>query len=518
MTQIVARHGQRTLTVPSLEGATISATLSPTPLGVRTGCNGNGSCGLCRVRILAGAVSSPTAEEEFHLTPQMLASGVRLACQTIALGDMVLEIEALAPRAEWSPIPPEDLAQTQLRVGNPALGLRAALDVGTTNLNLTLWRNGEPRLAAVRGPNPQARFGSDIITRLQASYDPEVARQLAEEVEQAVAGALENLLGAEASSDAPCHLLAVGNSAMLSLLRGSATGLLAPEAWDGEAIWPDIEPLRWDRFGPHGALVTLVPPLGGFVGSDLLAGILAADLTAGDAPALLVDFGTNTEIAIWDGSTLWVTSAAGGPAFEACGLASGIPAEAGAISRVRPGEPFGFEVLGDGVPKGVCATGLVDWIACLAMAGRLTRRGNFQPLGSEPSLGGPGSGIVLAKRDVDLFQRAKAGIGAGVSVLLRQAGVRASDLGRIVTTGLFGRGLDTANAQALGLLPTVPVEQVEAYANLALAGCEAMLNGAVGHEEVEKLRARIRMVNLARRPEFDELFLHALFLEPMETL
>ena len=81
------------------------------------------------------------------------------------------------------------------------------------------------------------------------------------------------------------------------------------------------------------AAVEVVSPFAGFVGSDLLAGVLATHLT--DRPGgLLIDFGTNSELALWDGATLWVTSAAGGPAFEGCGIQCGMPAEPGAIYRI----------------------------------------------------------------------------------------------------------------------------------------------------------------------------------------
>ena len=80
------------------------------------------------------------------------------------------------------------------------------------------------------------------------------------------------------------------------------------------------------------AAVEVVSPLAGFVGSDLLAGVVATRLTE-QPGSLLIDFGTNSEMALWDGQTLWVTSAAGGPAFESCGIQCGMPAEPGAIYR-----------------------------------------------------------------------------------------------------------------------------------------------------------------------------------------
>ncbi len=116
------------------------------------------------------------------------------------------------------------------------------------------------------------------------------------------------------------------------------------------------------------------------MGSDLLAGVLATRLT--DQPGgLLIDFGTNSEMALWDGQTLWVTSAAGGPAFEGCGIQCGMPAEPGAIYRVRTDHrtptDLHFQVIGGGEAKGFCGSGLVDLIACLRDSGDLTPTGGF---------------------------------------------------------------------------------------------------------------------------------------------
>jgi len=471
-------------------------------------------------------VSPPTEEEGLSLGPSLVEDGMRLACQTLPLDNVEIEVVNLAPSSAWRTIPCENLdcPATSSHVGPreshvPTRISRIALDVGTTNMCIALWDDaGSRRLAARRGPNPQSNFGADVVTRLQAARDPAVARYLAGAVELAVVEELRQVAESAGLALASCPtLLAVGNTAMLHLLQGSHGGLLDPEAWAGPVAWPSGRQLCWQLGPGHETAVNLVKPLGGFVGSDLIAAVLAAGLQEGKSPALLLDFGTNTEIALWDGKSLWVTSAAGGPAFEASGMACAVPADSGAIFRVRAGTPLGFEVLGGGAPKGVCGSGLVDWIACLCRAGVLSNRGKFlhgNDAGA-PSLGGEGSGIFLSKRDVDVFQRGKAAIGAGVQLLARRAGIACRELGRIVTTGLFGRSLDVESAQAIGLLPPIAPECVEPYDNLALAGCEMMLGGGQG--AAEALRERARLLNLAQCEDFEELFMQELFLAPMEV-
>ena len=161
---------------------------------------------------------------------------------------------------------------------------------------------------------------------------------------------------------------------MLALLTESdPRTLLLPDSWTLPFdLNPDYAKAWADAIGlsPQAA-VEVVSPLAGFVGSDLLAGVVATRLT--DQPgSLLIDFGTNSEMALWDGGTLWVTSAAGGPAFESCGMQCGMPAEPGAIYRVDRQEGSGemdFQVIGGGEAKGLCGSGLVDLIALLCARG-----------------------------------------------------------------------------------------------------------------------------------------------------
>lgn len=54
-------------------------------------CGGTGSCGKCKVKIISGLVSDPTEEEKRFLTETERKEGYRLACQTRALGDLVVE-------------------------------------------------------------------------------------------------------------------------------------------------------------------------------------------------------------------------------------------------------------------------------------------------------------------------------------------------------------------------------------------------------------------------------------------
>ncbi|WP_380676755.1 2Fe-2S iron-sulfur cluster-binding protein [Salinigranum sp. GCM10025319] len=55
-------------------------------------CRGHGSCGTCAV-VVDGSILEPTRRERLRLSfpPHDADSGLRLACQTLVLGDVVVE-------------------------------------------------------------------------------------------------------------------------------------------------------------------------------------------------------------------------------------------------------------------------------------------------------------------------------------------------------------------------------------------------------------------------------------------
>jgi uncharacterized 2Fe-2S/4Fe-4S cluster protein (DUF4445 family) len=243
-------------------------------------------------------------------------------------------------------------------------------------------------------------------------------------------------------------------------------------------------------------------------------------------------------MALWDGRVLRITSAAGGPAFEGSGISCGAPADPGAIYRVtfrransrrvgsrRVGsrrvnsrnEVLDYAVISDSEPRGLCGSGLVDLIACLVRSGRLTNKGQFvHDVPQEGFVIAQGEqAVVLTKRDVDIFQQAKSAIGTGVQALLKQAEMGYKELRRIYVGGLFGRFLDVVNAQQIGLLPLIPPECVELCGNAALAGCAEALLSSVAVQRLKELRDRTRIINLSCWPDFDDLFLTNLHLQPM---
>jgi uncharacterized 2Fe-2S/4Fe-4S cluster protein (DUF4445 family) len=511
-------------------GRTIRDVLDETDIRVRAGCNGEGVCGLCRIRVVAGNAGEPSANELAGLDEGLLSSGVRLACQVKADHDLHIELLNPAPPSVWrcldegkDKISFPGAARAPYQKAEHPLG--ASVDLGTTHISITVSDIAAGRrLAGRRGLNPQASCGADVMTRLIAAKSAEQAQKLSQQVLLSIGDGLRDIGSREGIDLARvARVVLVGNTAMLALLSGRNHGLLLePRHWTEPIDCLPVETASWAAdwgISPK-AVIEVVPPLAGFVGSDLLSGVLATRLMEDGPGSLLIDFGTNSEMSLWDGNRLWVTSAAGGPAFEGCGISCGTPAEPGAIWRVTDSEPAGelaFDVIGGAEPRGLCGSGLVDLLACLVRKGALNSKGQFAssvPEGGFPLRPGNRE-LVLTKADIDTFQRAKAAIGTGIEVLLAKAGMGHHELRRISIGGVFGRYLNIANARELGLLPAIPEQAVETAGNTALDGCEALLLSPDAEERLREIRRNALTVSLSSYDDFEALYLEHLYLQPM---
>jgi uncharacterized 2Fe-2S/4Fe-4S cluster protein (DUF4445 family) len=458
-----------------------------------------------------------------------LSQSVRLACQVKAERDLQIEILRPAPQSVW-----RSLDEGEVKTCSPVIAwaarsetgqpMGAGVDIGTTHISISLLDiHTSCRLAGRRGLNPQSQSGSDVLTRLISAQSDGQGKKLSHQVIQAIGEGLRDI-GSREGIDLQGieSVVVVGNTAMLALLSGQNHHLLLqPRYWSETIKCLPLETASWGAdwgISPEAA-IDVIEPLAGFVGSDLLSGVIATHLTEHGRGALLIDFGTNSEVALWDGEKLLVTSAAGGPAFEGCGISCGMAADPGAIYRVYVSDATGelaFDVVAGAEPRGLCGSGMVDLLACLVRNSTLNNKGQFAP--SVPELGFPlGSDnreIILTKRDIDIFQRAKAAIGTAINVLLMKADMGYSELRRICIGGVFGQYLNIVNAQEIGLLPAMPGLSIETLGNTALSGCEALLLSPGAKERLQEIRSQAVFVNLSTVAEFETLFLENLYLKP----
>ncbi len=517
------RHAQ----VPFTPGATVRKILETTDCRVHAGCSGNGACGLCRVRA-RGDANPPTQVEEIHFGKVGLASRLRLACQMVPTGDIEIDVLNPAPDHSLRVLDKQDFFLPPRCPAKPSWAKRplgVAVDVGTTNVTLALWdlSRGE-RLTGRSVSNRQACFGADVLTRIKEACESDSrALDLQRLILETIGVALNDALLCEGRKPGEiARLILAGNTAQLSLLSRKNTHLLLDPVWWDQAVEcvpNDIADLLAAWGLAIDTQVDVLPPLAGWVGSDALAGVLATEMTSCHAPSLLIDIGTNSEIALWDGRHLWMTSAAGGPAFEGCGLSCGMAALPGAVYAVEVDDldnTWRVRTIADTPARGVCGSGFVDIVTVLRRWGRLDEAGRFSANIDQGRLclDMVAEGIGLSKPDVDVFQRAKAAIATGVYLLRKESGCLSQPIKHLFVCGAFGKFLNVVNAQRIGLLPQMDPGRVTLCGNTSVAGCELLLESPARRDEYSTLQSGATLVNMCGFEEFDEHFMMNLFLEP----
>jgi uncharacterized 2Fe-2S/4Fe-4S cluster protein (DUF4445 family) len=312
--------------------------------------------------------------------------------------------------------------------------------------------------------------------------------------------AVRETLGRMLGTAPLCETLVAGNTAMHHLFCGLDVEPLTRAPF----VSPTLGACRfadWELAWPGPA--EFLPCLGGFVGSDLLCGIVATHLDQQTRDRVLFDVGTNGEVVVGSARGIVCASTAAGPAFEGGRIGAGMRAGAGAIDsvRVRDGG-LDCHVIGGGAARGICGSGLVDAAACAVELGLIGANGRLRNADKRLPLAG---GVALAQTDVRELQLAKGAMAAGLRML---AG---GDVGKICLAGAFGNYIRQASARAIGLLPDdVPVEPV---GNSALRGARMLLLAPSSRQSrVRRVEALSRHVELAADPNFQDLYAETMAL------
>ncbi|MBZ5514383.1 MAG: ASKHA domain-containing protein [Acidobacteriia bacterium] len=474
--------------------------------GVEFPCGGRARCKGCRVRVVQGTLPI-TPEQEALLTPEELAAGWRLSCTAKAESDLTLEL------GQWEAA---ILADNSIFEFTPRPGLGVAIDLGTTTIVAQLLDLTSAHVLAVRSAlNMQARYGADVMSRVNFGLKAEGLTRLTALVRRQLGKLVEELLAAAGQSQARLeNLTVVGNTAMHHLFCGIDVTPLSRYPFEPEQDGLQVlrsSDLGWDLDGDP--LVRFLPCLGGFVGSDILAGILATKLSESEALVGLVDLGTNGEIVIGNRQRLLCASTAAGPAFEGARISTGMRAATGAISKVTlEAGRLQCHILGNVAPRGICGSGLVDAVAAgldlglIEPSGRLRDGANRTLMLSSP--------VALTQSDIRELQLAKGAIAAGTRLLLARWGAEAKDLTRLYLAGAFGNYINRTSARRIGLLD-FPIEMVKPAGNTALLGAKlALFNRRQEDFHYSPLRAKCQHVSLNTEPGFQEVFVQEMAFPP----
>lgn len=494
---LLLENGPRSISVD--EGALAADVLRRAGLDVDMPCGGQGRCGKCRVWA-SGRLSPPDLSERGALTGGELRDGLRLACRCRVLGD-----------AQLRPAYREAVSQICTTGGDagPAQDplfhtLGAAVDIGTTTLAAQLY-GPEGLLESAAAPNPQHTYGADVISRIGRAMAGD-GPALASCIRRAVSALLEEMCRTAGRETRELDgLVITGNTAMLHLLTGTDPSPLAAAPFQARELF--------GKAIPAGALELPCPPdtpvylprcVSAFVGGDITTALLASGICRRPDSALLMDIGTNGEIALWHKGELLCCSTAAGPAFEGAGLSQGMQGAPGAIDHVTAaGGLLTVHTIGDRPAVGICGSGAIDAVAALLASGALDETGCFTGEEDEYPLAGQ---VRFTQQDVRQIQLAKSAIRAGTETLLHRAGVRPEELAQAAVAGGFGSYVDLGSAAAIGLVPGGLVGRCRVLGNAALTGAAMLLRRGALAEEGAALAQGAGTLDLAADAFFMEQY------------
>ena len=452
-------------------------------------CGGRGTCGKCKV----------------------LADGKEvLAYQTPAERDMTVEL----PEARHERILTGGICAAAEPDGSHRYVL--AFDIGTTTVVAYLL-NGQTGevLSRASALNPQTQFGADVISRIEhvMSSGPDalsacireaLAALTAEAAQRAGIAQEEITLGA-----------IVGNTAMHHLLLGIDPAPLVKPPYMPKVFEALVLPAEGLLPIAHGGAVRVLPNIAGFVGADTVGCLLSTRFDRLEELTLMIDIGTNGEIALGDSRRRLACSTAAGPAFEGARISCGMRGADGAVDRVwlEDGQ-VRWHVIGEGEAVGLCGSGLLDLVAALLENGTIDETGKML-CGASYRLGD--TAVELTQKDVREVQLAKAAIRAGVELMAERLGESVEAIRRVYLAGAFGNFMNPASACRIGMIPPCLLDRIEGIGNAAGEGAKLAALSEAEFEYSKRLAKETEFLELASLPQFQDCYVDMLsFEEGME--
>ena len=416
----------------------------------------------------------------------------------------------------------------------------AAVDIGTSKIVLHILdlEKGKVVMKAFI-ENPQLPYGEDILSRVSFACR---SRENSELMHRLLIESINHLIKraskiAGLNPDSIYHVAVVGNTVMHHFFLGLDTEFLGRSPYV-----PVVNRCLHFKARELGlkvnseAIVTTLPVIGGFVGADAVADVIATGILDSNKPVILVDIGTNTEVFVGDSNRMLVCSAPSGPALEGAHITFGMKAVSGAIEsiEIRENGEVEYKVIGGNVkPRGLTGSAVIDAVACLYRNGFINERGRFNrnirnprvrrgvhgyefviAWASETAIG---RDIVVTERDISEIMLAKAAVYTGITMLMRKRGVGVEDISKMLIAGSFGSHINPVNAVTIGMFPPIPPEKVEFVGNTAVTGADATLLSIEALRESEEVVERVHYIELSAENSFSRMFTSALKMPRLDV-
>jgi len=411
-----------------------------------------------------------------------------------------------------------------------------AVDIGTTTIvGYLLDLKTGSQLDVYSMLNPQRAYGADVITRSDYTVENtnglEFLGRLVHEELNCMLEVFEERQSIRKESI--YQMVVVGNTIMMHIfaslpVRYIAVSPFIPVYSRGFSV--DAREMGI-HIHPNGK-IHLLPCVAGYVGADTIAAIMASGMDQNDNISLLIDIGTNGEIALGNRERIVACSTAAGPAFEGAHIRHGLGGVRGAISKVKlTDDRISYVTIGGDPARGICGSGIVDVVSemkdigVIDIMGRILDRDSLKgrkiadrilKLDDKPAFlltskeEGATEDIYICQKDLREVQLAKAAIASGIRILMKEMNINFDQIDHVYLAGGFGNYIDYKHACNIGLLPVELQEKLVSIGNGAGVGAKMALLFEEDMNRAEEIRKKIQYVELSTRMDFQEVFVEML--------
>lgn len=482
---------------------------------ISAACGGKGTCGKCRIQILEGNLDI-IPSDRVNFSERELADGYRLSCKAYPKADCTIKL-AVGDETDFDVV--TDYQQASLRQEDfREEGYIIGIDIGTTTIAMNLiGTTSKNIIQSFTTINKQRAYGADVISRMQASNDGK-KEILRESIRKDLLEGIRNVVEVAGISKKLIQKIAIaGNTTMGHLLLGYSCQTLGSYPFTpvniGTIELPLKEVLGVDYLN---APTVLLPGISTYVGGDIVAGLLTCNFDKAEKPCLLIDLGTNGEIAIGNKDKILVSSTAAGPAFEGGNISCGIGSIAGAICSIDiEGNKINCQTISQKAPVGICGTGVIEFTSELVKSGLVDETGllveQYFKEGYEITKDEAGNAIKFTQKDIREVQLAKSAVRAGVETLILRYGITYDEIDTVYLAGGFGYRINMEKAIHIGLLPKELSGKIKAIGNSSLGGAVKYLLDEHASAKVDQIIKVSNEINLSKDKEFNSFYIEHMF-------
>lgn len=494
-------------------------------LNINNFCNGKGTCGKCKVKILSGIVNPPSEKEKLLLSKEEIRENIRLACQISPQTD--IEIRNFYQNSKLEILDQGEIPDFKKFFRS---GYGFAIDIGTTTIAIYLvdLSTGEI-VGKISDINPQSKYGLDVMTRISFEYENSKGKDLLKEV---LVKSLKELLHRliedfDIEKNSIKEIIVAANTTMLHMLVGADAKKLGRFPYEAEFLQGQKFYARDLDIDFPANLYTLAN-VSAFIGSDIVAGVYLTKLKEKEN-TLFIDIGTNGEMVLKTRNKLYACSTAAGPALEAMNISSGMRAERGAIEEIKiEKDQIRLKIIGGKKAKGICGSGLLSAVAEAIENKLINKRGRIiDPKNLENSdfrkkyirenengkrfiILDKENKIYLSQDDIRAVQLAKGAILSGFLTLLQIEKVEIEKLNSVIIAGAFGSHLKKSDISKVGILPKEVENLITYVGNSSLVGAYMALMNPQIKNEMEDLAKEISYVELSTSKDYEKTFARAM--------